>query len=117
DNSFDVQQWVDLYSSVRSTFSYDGIHAAYSFYKRDGADYKWRAGAFANYTLHDDVYLVPASNLSVENVMFGVDGTLNLGNGSNRKFSLGAEAAYHNNISGAFNYGGAEPTSVVITEL
>lgn len=117
DNSYEVQRWVDVYSSIRSTFAQDDIVAKYDFYRGAAHEYKWKAGAFANYRLNDDIYLVPKSQRKVENLYLGVNAKVNVPLKLVNRFIAGADFVYKNNMDGFYNYGGAAPTSVVITDF
>jgi len=117
DLTYEVQQWVDLYSSIRSTYDQDDIRLSYDFYRGAGHEYSWKAGLFANYRLNDDLYIMPESQMKVENLYFGANGKVNLGAGANGKFILGADFVYKNNMDGLYNYGGADPASIVITQF
>lgn len=117
DLTYEVQQWVDVYSSIRSTYDQDDIRLSYDFYRGAGHEYSWKAGLFANYRLNDDLYIMPESQMKVENLYFGANGKVNLGAGANGKFILGADFVYKNNMDGLYNYGGADPASIVITQF
>ena len=117
DNSYEVQRWVDVYSSIRSTYAQDDIVAKYDFYRGASNEYKWKAGAFANYRLNDDIYLMPKSQRKVENLYLGVNAKVNVPLKLANRFIAGADFVYKNNLDGLYNYGGAAPTSIVITDF
>lgn len=117
DNTYEVQRWVDVYSSIRSTYAQDDIVASYDFYRGASHEYKWKAGLFANYRLNDDIYLMPKSQRKVENLYLGVNAKVNVPLKLANKFIAGADFIYKNNMDGFYNYGGAAPTSIVITDF
>lgn len=117
DNTYEVQQWVDVYSSIRSTYSSDNLNIKYDFYRGANNDYFWKAGAVAGYVSQNDLYIMPESNMDIENMYFGVNGLINFEVGKSGKISLGADFVYNNNLEGEYNYGGASPDSEVITDF
>lgn len=117
DLTYEVQQWVDVYSSIRSTYDQDDIRLSYDFYRGAGHEYSWKAGLFANYRLNDDLYIMPRSRLRVKNLYMGANGKVNIAAGTNGKLVLGADFIYKNNIDDVFRYRGADPASIVITQF
>ncbi|WP_148038818.1 DUF6850 family outer membrane beta-barrel protein [Proteiniphilum sp. X52] len=117
DNSFEVQQWVDVYSSIRSTYNQDDIRLSYDFYKGTGHEYKWKTGLFASYRANDDLYIMPESRRIIKNLYMGVNGKVNMEAGRSGTWTLGADFAYKNHLEGDYRYGGVDPQSMVITQL
>ncbi len=117
DNTYEVQKWVDLYSSIRSNYSQKDFLANYSFFRDAAVDYRWKAGAFVNYRFNQDFYYVPFSKMVIENLYLGVNGAYNIPLNAKGKFIAGADFIYKNNMDGAYKYGGAEPAAVVITDF
>lgn len=117
DQTYEVQRWVDMYSSIRSTFDQDDIVASYDFYRGAAHEYKWKAGLFANYRLNDDIYLIPRSQRKVENLYLGLNAKVNVPLKLANRFVAGADFVYKNNMDGFYNYGGADPTSIIITDF
>lgn len=117
DTRYEVQQWVDLYSSVRSTYNYDQIGLSYDFYRGSDNEYKWKGGLFTDYRLNFDRYHMPASRMLIENLFLGIDGKVNLPVALNSRFLLGGEFVYKYNVNGFYKYGGPEPTDDVITKF
>lgn len=117
DNSYEVQQWVDVYSSIRSTYNQDDIRLSYDFYKGTDHEYKWKAGLFTSYRANDDLYIMPESRRSISNLYMGVNGKMNMKAGCSGTWTLAADFAYKNNLDGDYWYGGVEPESIVITQF
>jgi hypothetical protein len=117
DNTYEVQQWVDLYSNIRSTFSYDAYRLSYDFFRNITQEYSWKAGLYALYTVKDDTYILPASHLKISDFYLGADATFNLPSKGNSRWALGADVVLKMNQEGDYQYGGADPTSIVITEF
>lgn len=117
DNSWIVQRWVDVYSSVRSDFSSTDMSAAYSFFKGAAHEYKWRAGAFVNYRKTDDIYYIPESSMTIENFYMGADAKVNMALKGGSSLVAGAGVVYKNNLDGSYIYGGADPSSLVVTDF
>jgi hypothetical protein len=117
DQTYEVQQWVDLYSSIRSTYARDDFGLSYDFYRGAAHEYRWKAGATVNYRSNDDRYIMPASSMKIQNLYLGVNGKVNIAAGRLSKFMLGADFLYKKNLNGEYLYGGADPESIVITEF
>ena len=117
DQTYEVQRWVDMYSSIRSTYDQDDIVARYDFYRGVTSEYKWKAGLFANYRLNDDIYLMPRSQRKVENLYLGVNAKVNVPLKLANRFIAGADFIYKNNMDGLYNYGGVDPSSIIITDF
>lgn len=117
DNSYEVQKWVDRYSSIRSTYDLDEISLTYDFYNGIGDEYKWKAGLLAAFTVSDDRYIFPASEMKHKNLYLGANGKMNLNAPRHNKWMFGADLVYKNNINGNYYYGGAAPDAIVISEF
>ncbi|WP_294080328.1 DUF6850 family outer membrane beta-barrel protein [Proteiniphilum sp. UBA5384] len=117
DNSFEVQQWVDVYSSIRSTYRQDDIRLSYDFYKGTDHAYQWKVGLFTNYRANDDLYIMPESKRNIKNLYMGVNGKVNMKAGASGSWTLGADFSYKSNLDGEYHYGGVDPESIVITQF
>ncbi|PKO99745.1 MAG: hypothetical protein CVU13_04255 [Bacteroidetes bacterium HGW-Bacteroidetes-8] len=117
DNTYEVQRWVDVYSSVRSTYNQIDMVAKYDFFRGAAHEYKWKAGLFANYRDNDDLYILPKSKMRVENLFFGINAKTNIPLKLANRLILGADFIYKNNINGYYIYKGADATSPVITQF
>jgi hypothetical protein len=117
DNSYEVQQWVDLYSSVRSTYRRDTYRLSYDFFRNAGQEYSWKAGLHALYTVTDDNYIMPASHLKIRDLYLGADAKLNFPSRGHSRWVLGADLVRKANQKGDYLYGGADPGSIVITDF
>lgn len=117
DNTYEVQQWVDLYSSIRSTYRRDTYRLSYDFFRNTAQEYSWKAGLHALYTVTDDNYVMPASYLKIRDLYLGADAKINLPARGNSRWVLGADIIRKANQDGDYHYGGADPGSIVITEF
>ncbi len=117
DNSFEVQRWIDVYSSIRSEYNQSDIAVKYDFYRGAEHEYKWKAALFANYRKNDDIYFVPESSRMVENLYVGVNGGINLPVNQFNRFMASAGITYKNNMDGLYEYNGVAPESIVITDF
>lgn len=117
DLTYEVQQWVDVYSSIRSTYEQDQMSFAYHYYKGTDNAYLWKAGLTADYLLNDDLYIMPQSLMKIKNLYAGVNGGINIKAGKNSLLTVGADVTYKHNIDGEYVYGGADPQSIVITQF
>ncbi|MEA5005557.1 MAG: hypothetical protein VB022_03995 [Rikenellaceae bacterium] len=117
DNSYDVQSWVVVYSSIRSNYKEQEMSFKYDFFSGVDHDYNWRAGISAQYKKNDDIYYMPESTEMLENLYLGVNGKYNFSLCKNCNILVGANLVYKNNLDGEYNYGGAEPDSYIITDF
>lgn len=117
DNTYEVQQWIDLYSSIRSTYRRETVRLSYDFYRNAEKEYSWKTGFYALYTVRDDRYVMPASHLKIRDLYLGADAKLNLPSRGNSRWVLGADVVRKENREGDYLYGGADPESIVITEF
>ncbi len=117
DNTYEVQRWVDVYSSIRSTYNQTDMLFKYDFFRKASHEYSWKAGVFANYRDNDDLYLLPKSKMRIENLYMGINAKFNIPAKLANRFMIGADVVYKNNINGYLIYKGADPTSPVIKEF
>lgn len=117
NNDVNVQKWIVLAKNVRSNYKTKHMDFAYDFFKTDGADYRWTAGLTANYYNTEQIYYMPKSTLDAENIAVGLHAKYNFHLGEAVRLLAGINGGYNKNLSGEYIYGGAEPTSVVITEF
>ncbi|MCK9304023.1 MAG: hypothetical protein PHP30_04400 [Bacteroidales bacterium] len=117
DNSYEVQQWITIYNSIRSTFADQELSFRYNFFRGAEREYRWRAGAGLSYNVSDDLYIIPESLMKVENLYLGANGKYNFKLGGHSRIVAGADYIYKNNLNGDFVYGGAEPGSHIITDF
>jgi hypothetical protein len=117
DLTYEVQKWVDLYSSIRSTYKQEEISARFDFFRGAQHEYKWKAGLFTTYKGNDDVYILPHSRMYVKNMFFGADAKANFMLGGASKLLAGAGFTYKNNFDGKYRYRGADPNSIIITQF
>jgi len=117
DNTYEVQRWITIYSSIRSTYSEQNISLKYNFFRGAEHEYRWKAGITAGYRNNDDIYTIPASSMKIENLYLGVNAKLNIAFKGSSRIVAGADFLYKNNLDGAFTYNGAEPESPIITDF
>lgn len=117
DNTFAVQRWITTYKSIRSTYAQKNLALKYDFFKGNDFEYKWRAGLFANYRNSADIYIMPASEMKIEELILGINGKANLNLGKSRRILAGLSLNYKNNLSGSYVYGGPDPESIIITDF
>jgi len=116
DNSFEVQRWITMYKSIRSTFSKKDVVLKYDFFKGGDNEYKWRAGLSVNYANSDDLYIMPESFRKIEDLIMGVNGKVNLKLFKTSRLLAGLSLNYKDNLNKAYVYGGADANSHIITE-
>jgi hypothetical protein len=115
DNTFEVQRWITTYKSIRSTFDLNDLNFRYDFFRGNGFEYKWKTGISVDYRNSEDAYIIPASEMNLEELFFGVDAKVNLNLKKAGKILAGADLGYKANLNGNYQYGGADPDSPVIT--
>lgn len=117
DNTFEVQSWVTTYKSIRSTFALNDLGLKYDFFKGNNFEYKWRAGFNANYRKSDDIYIMPASDMKIEEFIIGINAKVNMNFRKSGRILAGASFNYKNNLDGSYNYGGPNPDSPVVKDF
>lgn len=117
DNSTSQLGWLTLYKGIRSTYETQTANADYSLFINKGDEYLLRVDAGAGYEKQSDVYLIPRSTMNYENLIFHLGGKWNiaLSDKLDRRLLIGAGAAYHKNLSGAYNYHGQHSDYPVVT--
>jgi len=117
DNTYEVQQWIDLYSSIRSTYRREAVRLSYDFYRNAEKEYSWKTGLFALYTVSDDRYILPASHMKIRDLYLGASAKVNFPSRHSSNWVFGADVIWKKNHEGEYLYGGADPGSIVITEF
>ncbi len=117
DSSFEVAEWITLAKYVRSKYSFRNVALKYDFFAKDGASYSWRAGIEGDYSLKSDEYLLPASSLEAENMLWNVYAKKNFVWGEDNSLLAGLNVGYNQNLKGEYNYTGAYETSETVTNM
>ena len=109
-------EWQTIGKYVRSNYDLWHIALGYDFFRKGEAGYNWMAGVKASYDEHNDKYFLPSSVMSYKNVTGELYAKKNILIGD--VSVLGAlHGAYRKNLDGIYQYGGADPESVIITEF
>ncbi len=117
DNTYEVQRWITTYKSIRSTFDLTDLAFKYDFFRGSDAEYTWRSGISLNYRNSEDIYIIPASELKLEELVYGFHAKANLKTGGAGRLLAGISLNYRDNLDGSYSYGGAEPESPVIVNF
>jgi hypothetical protein len=117
DKSYDVQRWVTVQKYIRSNYRFNGASVKYDIFKGTESGYSWRAGLSGEYTNVKDIFYSPRSVFEAENMFGSIYGKKNIKLGEKSFLLLGLNAGYNSNIGGQFDYNGADPNSIVITEF
>lgn len=119
DNTEAAEGWIELYSSIRSTYETQAINLDYAFSKNRGTEYNWKLNLIANYTKQADEYLLPNSVKNIENLQLSLFAKKNfvVGKEMNRRLLLDVHATYKQNLSGEYVYGGTHADYLTVTEL
>ena len=111
-----VVEWQTVARYVRSNYTLDHLSLGYDFYRKNDYGYSGMAGVRGSLDDRNDVYLLPASDQKVRNLTGEVF--------AKKNFQLGTvsvlgtlRGAYRKNLSGLYNYGGPEPSSVIVSEF
>lgn len=109
-------EWQTIDKNIRSHYDLWYLALGYDFFRKDETGYSWMAGVRAAYDEHNDLYILPASSMSYKNLT----GELY----AKKNFLIGSVAvlgslhgAYRKNLDGNYQYGGPEPSSVIVTDF
>ncbi|GEP97642.1 DUF6850 family outer membrane beta-barrel protein [Chitinophaga cymbidii] len=117
DNSGSQQGWMTLAKYVRSTFKTTEASLDYSIVgKKGNNDYSWLANFSARYRKLNDEYILPHSFKRTENAYIQVGAKKNFRLGSSQLL-VGLNAGYNRNLSGGYEYNGANKDYVIVTQL
>ena len=109
-------EWETIGKYIRSNYDLWHLSLGYDFYRKGKAGYNWMAGIQASYDERNDRYILPASELSYKNLTGELYAKKNWLAGD--VTVLGSlRGAYRKNLAANYQYGGAEPNSVIITEF
>jgi hypothetical protein len=102
---------------VRSTFRTTEAALGYSIVGKKGDDdYSWLANFSARYMKLNDEYILPYSFKRTENAYIQVGAKKNFQLGASRLL-VGLNAGYNRNLSGGYEYNGANKDDVIVTQL
>jgi len=110
------KEWETIASYVRSDFYYDQLAIGYNFFRKNDVGYSWTAGLRGIVDYRNDAYLLPESSQLIHNATGEIFGGKNFQAGT-VSILLTLRGAYRKNISSSYEYGGAEPQSVIITDF
>lgn len=119
DNSAEQLGWQTLFKSVRSTFSTQKAGFQYHLQANRGDEYSWKVNAGVNYERLNDAYILPNSVKQIENLSVNIGGKKNfaLSVKKSQRLLIGAEFGYQDNLSGRYQYNGANPAYPTVTGL
>lgn len=117
DNTYEVQQWITVHSSVRSKFTYKEAYGKYDFFRGADTEYNWRVGVDGSYDSSTDTYLLPHSSMHVKNFCAGLNFKYNIPVDKSTRILAGVNGKFNKNIEASYNYNGADPMSLVVTDF
>nr|WP_121272438.1 DUF6850 family outer membrane beta-barrel protein [Pedobacter schmidteae] len=121
DNSSTQQGWITLFKNIRSTYSSQNAGVQYSLIAKEGKgnEYSWKLNAGVAYEKLKDEYILPNSIKQVENALITLNGKKNfiLSDKKTKRLLIGAELGYNTNLSGRYQYNGANPDYPTVTGL
>ena len=109
-------EWQTIGKYIRSNYDLWHLALGYDFFRKGEAGYNWMAGARAAYDEHNDKYILPASEMNYKNLTGELYAKKNWLIG---EVSVLAQirGAFRKNLEANYQYGGAEPNSVVVKEF
>lgn len=117
DSSHEVSQWIVMSKSVRSNFSTEQINLDLDYMNIGGSNaYSWLAGADVNYEKLEDVYYLPLSEQTVENLSFKLSLKKNFTFGENM-ILVGVNGGLKSNLDGSHTYTGINADSKIYTDM
>lgn len=115
-----LNDFVSLHRDIRSKYKTQTATVDYDVTIDREKEYDWKLGAGAKYINKEDVYLIPRSEKSSENLAFQVRAKKNFvlsNNQSMKRLLIGADYCYNKNLSGGYSYNGSHPDYIVIREF
>lgn len=115
-----LNNFVSLHRDVRSQYKTQLATLDYDVTIDREKEYDWKLGAGVKYINKEDVYLIPRSEKSSENLAFQARAKKNFVLSNNhlmRRFLIGADYSYNKNLSGGYNYNGSYPDYPVVSEF
>ena len=117
DTSFEVSEWITLAKYVRSRYAFKDLDLHFEFYSKEGNGYNWRAGIEGEWSNKYDEYLLPASSLEAENMMWNLYGKKNFQAGKKSTIVIGANVGFNHNIAGEYRYTGGYDESDTVQQM
>lgn len=109
-------EWQTIDKNIRSHYDLWHLALGYDFFRKGEAGYSWMAGVRGAYDEHNDKYILPASEMTYKNVTGELYAKKNWLIGDVTVLA-GLHGAFRKNLGAVYQYGGAEPTSVIILEF
>ena len=109
-------EWQTIGKYIRSNYDLWHLALGYDFFRKNDCGYSWMAGVRGAYDERSDKYILPASAMAYKNLTGELYAKKNWMIGEVSVLAS-LDGAFRKNLSAAYQYGGAEPTSVVVTEF
>lgn len=109
-------EWQTIDKNIRSHYDLWHLALGYDFFRKGEVGYSWMAGVRGAYDEHNDKYILPASEMTYKNVTGEIYAKKNWLIGDVTVLA-GLHGAFRKNLGAVYQYGGAEPTSVIILEF
>lgn len=111
--------WQTLHSNIRSTYKTQLAGLDYALIANRENEYRWRLGVGVQYDNEKDEYLLPYSVKRAENLLFSVNGKVNIALSDRlaERLLIAAKVMYNNNLSGCYSYNGSYPDYAVVTDF
>jgi hypothetical protein len=109
-------EWQTIDKNIRSHYDLWHLALGYDFFRKGEVGYSWMAGVRGVYDEHNDKYILPASEMTYKNVTGELYAKKNWLIGDVTVLA-GLHGAFRKNLGAVYQYGGAEPTSVIILEF
>ena len=111
--------WESLRSDIRSKYRTQNTAVRYTLFANGADGYDWLLGGEVVYSKKKDDYLLPASQMTYENIIFALRAKKNIRLSArlSKRLLLGVDTRYNANLSGYYRYGGVYPDYVAVTGL
>ena len=118
DPRWEVNRWIVQSQRTTATFDAINIQASYDFFRgRSETDYAWRAGAFANFNVNQDAFIMPVGIQDITAFSVGANAKYNWAINSRNQLLAGVRFMHRMTLDEEFAYLGPNATAPVITNF
>ena len=119
DNTESQQGWIDLNSSIRSTYFTRTAGFKYGIMRNRGDEYNWRVDASVAYVSYSDEYILPKSTKDSKNLYIDVEAKKNfkVGDKLNNRLLVAVQGGLRNAGDGSYVFGGSHETYPAVVGL
>jgi len=110
-------EWNTIDKYIRSNYDLWHLSLGYDFFRKNDAGYSWMAGVRGLYDERSDKYILPASAMSLKNLTGELYAKKHWVGRSGVSVLGSLRGALRKNLEADYQYGGADPGSVIVTEF